>query len=93
MNTNPSQLLARIVKDAARLREESFDETEASRRRALQYVNFTSCYQLSMSHAAAAACAKVGHHDLTLPVLCLLQSNWNEALDWADSVLEFQPKG
>lgn len=88
MKTKPSILLARIVKDAARLREDSYDDKKAAMFREQGRMDFESCYKLSKAQAVHRACAAVGESELAPIVHMLLTSNWNEALDWAESYTE-----
>jgi len=67
--------LAKAIKLAAEIREESFDS---------EVVNF---YRTSLLTASDEAAEILGlDKTATLPIYLLLQYCWNDILDWADEI-------
>lgn len=89
--SSPEVALARLVQAATRIREESFDKKAAdAAMNSDPNADARDFYRKSMMQAAHEACA--GNLRWVGPVLIMLQ-NWNEALDWAASILnELNPK-
>ena len=82
------KILATIIKKAAQLREDSYDHERADAAAANYEMNFEQFYRNTKDEAAFAACMMHDEEHLAPIVTMLLQSNWNEALDWANTVLE-----
>lgn len=88
--------LAQALLNTAKAYEENFDTEKAEQLKAeyesqLKEVKgfdvpisprYELCYKVSLQ---ATAIAKAG--DLAMPVFLLLNSSWNEALDWAKKIV------
>lgn len=77
--------LAECVRDAAEIREGSYDKVAAELAAVSAANNGTHDnperhYKLSLRDACVRACPD----DLVEPTYLLLKYNWNEALDWAN---------
>lgn len=89
-----SQKLAAIIKRAQELHKTSFDQEGADKAQVefgegkRSAVNFSEYYGTSMRVASASACADASEPELTELVHTLLSNSWNEAGDWADSVIK-----
>ena len=82
--------LARLVLEAAEIREASYSPPAVSVRKAIE--DFSQYYKKSIAMAAAEVCDKAGVVDkearlCIVPITCMLSSNWNEALTWAQSTI------
>lgn len=82
--------LALAVKLAAKIREESFNDKEATKAsQNKEFVDYTKFYELSLSEAAEKAASKVGYDTRGAePVYLLLQNCWNDILAWAEQYKE-----
>jgi len=86
------ELLARAVKLAAKIKEESYDLKKAEKldlEDTTKIANFEDCYTISLEEASDQAAEKVGFDKRgVLPVYLLLKYAWNDILDWADQFNE-----
>lgn len=76
------QQLANAILTAANTRESSFDHTACNKAQQLGYpIDYNQFYQLTLKQACDQT-----DPDLAMPVYLLLYSNWNDAIDWAESI-------
>jgi hypothetical protein len=84
-----AQLLATLVLNTAKIREDSYDHeaaqasTDASTSGLVDYAKF---YKLGLDESATMAANLLQCPDLKQPAFLLLYSNWNDALEWAESI-------
>jgi len=78
--------LAQAVKLAAKIREESFNDKEATKAsQNKKFVDYTKFYELSLSEAAEKVASRVGYDTRGAELIyLLLQSCWNDVLAWAE---------
>ena len=77
--------LANAIRIAAKLREESFDQKLAQSKG--PGYNFNECYKLTLREACNKAAEGCGFTNKeAFPIYLLLMSNWNESLDWANTI-------
>ena len=65
------QILSKIIRDAAAMHDDSWDEKE-------------KYYKIDKSKAANIVCNKSGFPELEKLIWNLLVVAWNDALDWAE---------
>lgn len=101
MNSNYKSAveLARAIKDSVRIREASYDKsaadaaTEDFNKKVADSSSESVTFPFVVDYAAfytktlQQACEE-GAGELSTPVYLLLFYSWNDALDWADEVLE-----
>ncbi len=91
MSTVAVRSLAELVKATAKFHENSYDKDAAEKAArvpgAVDRADFSEFYDVSIAQAARAACALERTPEFAVPVTLLLTSNWNEALNWAESTL------
>jgi len=76
--------LAKAVKLAVEIKEESFDKEMAEENKDKKFFDFNKCYKISLREAADKAAEKVGFDERgAFPVYLLLEYCWNDILDWA----------
>jgi hypothetical protein len=79
--------LANAIRIAAKLREESFDHKLANDEENNQLFDFNKCYKLTLREACDKAAEGCGFTNKeAFPIYLLLMSNWNESLDWANTI-------
>ena len=79
--------LAKVILDAARIREESYD-SESAEKASRKFVNFQDYYGKSIKQAVEEACIKNGIDlDMTQIVYLALDGWWNPAIDWAQDII------
>ena len=77
--------LANAIRIAAKLREESFDHKLAQSKG--PGYDFSKCYKLTLREACDKAAEGCGFTNKeAFPIYLLLMSNWNESLDWANTI-------
>ena len=79
------ELLAKAIKLAAKLREESFNDSKAEQIKKVKHPDYSTCYDMPLRQAADIA-AEVSGFDKrgTEPIYLLLKHCWNDILEWAD---------
>jgi len=85
--------LAKAIKLAAKLRNESYDikaATVANRNRDFKKIDFNKFYQVSIYDAADKAALKYGIDKGTLPIYLLLVNSWNQILEWCEQFDEIE---
>ncbi len=70
-------LLATLISDAAKLRENSYDTAAA---------DFGQFYRVDLHNACRAVCVTANCEVYTDLIFILLHNNWNDTLNWADNV-------
>ncbi len=79
--------LAEAIQLAAKTREDSYDHEAADKAEGIA-VNYEKFYTMSLREAAEFAVQDIClDPKLAVPVYLLLTACWNDALEWADSVL------
>jgi len=68
------KLLAQVLREAAAIREASFDES-------------TGSYKLPDPEAIQKAIKRLGYDDRYLFPATLMIYHWNDCMDWIDSIL------
>ena len=87
MEVNIMEKLAKAIKRAAEIREDSYDHKEASKAQSSKkrFINFNDFYQISLAEACDQAAEEIGLDTRgTEPIYLLLKYNWNDALAWAN---------
>ncbi len=79
-------LLATLISDAAKLRENSYDTAAADAASLLGMAGFDQFYRVDLHNACRAVCVTANCEVYTDLIFILLQNNWNDALNWANNV-------
>lgn len=81
--------LAKAIKLAAKIREESYNHEASNAAENLQnnMIDFNKFYEKSLLKASDEAAELLGFDETaTQPIYLLLQNSWNDILDWADKI-------
>lgn len=89
---SPAQTLAKLVLEAARIREDSYDHAAAKRATEehgaqSHFVDYSKFYGLTLREAVAVAANEHGTDSLADPAFLLLYCSWNDALEWAEKII------
>ena len=90
MATPESKLIAKMILAAGKMREDSYDQTEADEKSKkvdegiLPWANYNDCYKLSQYDACVAVCKAEGHEEFADLIHSLLIGSWNESHQWAN---------
>ena len=87
MKSYTAKDIAQMVKDAARVREESYDEAAADiEEKTKEYPNFSQFYRKTLREATTEVNEEIGEL-----LFLALDGWWNDSLDWADRTLKNSP--
>ena len=83
-NKNVSIMLAEIIYEAQKIREESYDITESNKSLYNLFIDRNDYYTKSINEAVDEAIESLNYDkELNEPIYLLIKYNWNEIQDWA----------
>jgi hypothetical protein len=90
-NTDPSMIIAALIRDAAAMREASYNKVASDAvdpgTAWLQEVDYTQFYTVSIYSACTTVCTNKKQKVFIDLINALLVGSWNESLDWSKEVL------